>query len=193
MPVPMLYAEVPRVRLRQVLLDAGVALWVVVWTWVARGLYELVERLEGPGRSLEDAGTRIAGWRVPLLDRRLGPITSGGEAIQRAGTAQQDAVHTLALWLGVLVAVGPILWLLARYLPGRVRWAREATAASRIRAEGPALQLFALRALTNRPLVQLRRTGPDPAGDYERGDFEALANLELTELGLRPNARSGQA
>ena len=189
----MLYAEVPRVRLRQVLLDAGVALWVVVRTWVARGLYELVERLEGPGRSLEDAGTRIAGWRVPLLDRRLGPITSGGEAIQRAGTAQQDTVHTLALWLGVLVAVGPILWLLARYLPGRVRWAREATAASRIRAEGPALQLFALRALTNRPLVELRQTGPDPAGDYERGDFEALANLELTELGLRPNARSGQA
>ena len=94
-------------------------------------------------------------------------------------------VQDLALWLAVLLAAIPIVWLLSRYLPGRLRWAGEATAASRLRSEPAAAQLFALRALANRPLPKLRRTAPDPAAAYARGDYEALATLELAELGLR--------
>jgi len=180
-----LYAETSTLRLRQVLLDVGLVVWVFVWVRIGLWLNDLVERLEGPGRSIEDAGNQIAGWRVPILDRRLGPITSGGEALQRAGDTQQDVVHTLAFWLAVLLAAIPIVWLVARHLPGRLRWAREATAASRIRAQPSASQLFALRALANRSLPKLRRAEADPAGAYARGDYGALAALELAELGLR--------
>ena len=180
------YAEAPALRLRQFLLDVGSVVWVVVWARVGFWLNDLVQRLEGPGRGIEDAGSRIAGWRVPLLDRRLGPVTSGGEALQRAGETQQDVVQSLAFWLALLLAAIPIVWLLARYLPGRLRWAREASAASLIRTEPGAAQLFALRAMANRSLPMLRRAEADPAGAYGRGDYQALAALELAELGLRP-------
>ncbi len=188
----MVYAKTPALRLRQVLLDAGTVVWVAIWVRVGLWLHELVQRLEGPGRGLEDAGNRIASWRVPILGNRLGPITSGGEALQRAGSTQQDVVQTLAVWLAVLLAALPIVWLLVRYLPGRLRWAREAAAASHIRAQPGAAQLFALRAMANQPLHQLRRASADPAGAYGRGDYEALAALELAELGLGPPLAAGR-
>jgi len=181
-----LYAETPALRLRQVLFDVGLVVWILVWVRIGLWLNDLVERLEGPGRSIEDAGSQISGWRVPILDRRLGPITSGGEALQRAGSTQQDVVHTLAFWLALLLAAIPIVWLVARYVPGRLRWAREATAAGRIRSQPAAAQLFALRAMAKQPLPRLRRADPDPAAAYARGDYGALAALELAELGLRP-------
>lgn len=94
-------------------------------------------------------------------------------------------MHTLAFWLALLLAAIPIVWLLVRCLPARMRWVREATAASRIRAQPSAPQLFALRAMANRPLPKLRRAEADPAAAYARGDYGALAALELAELGLR--------
>ncbi|MDQ3680557.1 MAG: hypothetical protein M3378_08465 [Actinomycetota bacterium] len=186
-----LYAETSALRTRQILSDVGMLVWVFVWVRVGLWLNELVERLEGPGRSIEDAGVQIASWRVPILDRRIGPITSGGEALQRAGDTQQDVVHTLAFWLALGLAAIPIFWLATRYVPRRLRWSREATAASQIRAQPGASQLFALRAIANRPLSRVRRAAPDPAAAYARGDFAALAALELAELGLRsPPSRS---
>ena len=186
-----LYAETPALRLRQVLLDAGTVVWVAIWVRVGWWLHDLVRRLEGPGRGLEDAGSRIAGWRVPLLRRELGPVTSGGEALQRAGETQQDAVQALAIGLGVVLAAIPIVWLLARYLPGRLRWAREATAAGHIRNQPAAAQLFCFRAIANSPLCQLPGAAADPAGAYGRGEYEALAALELARLGLRPQLAGG--
>ncbi|MDQ6650632.1 MAG: hypothetical protein M3Z02_11060, partial [Actinomycetota bacterium] len=77
---------------------------------------------------------------------------------------------------------------LLRRLPDRLRWAREAGAAARLRAGSLNLELFAVRALAQRPLVELARLGPDPAGAYRRNEpvvVEALAGLELMALGLR--------
>jgi hypothetical protein len=102
--------------------------------------------------------------------------------------AQQDAVSTLAMVLALLLALVPIVWLLARYLPGRFRWARDATAARAFLEVGDE-RLFALRALAHQPLDRLRRIAPDPAASYERGDpgvVAALAALELQSLGLDP-------
>jgi hypothetical protein len=53
----MLYAETPALRLRQVLLDVGLVIWVLVWVRIGLWLNDLVQRLEGPGRGIEDAGT----------------------------------------------------------------------------------------------------------------------------------------
>jgi hypothetical protein len=43
--------------------------------------------------------------------------------------------------------------------------------------------------VANRPLRQLHRVTPDPAGDLRAGDYEALADLELRALGLRARPR----
>jgi hypothetical protein len=99
--------------------------------------------------------------------------------------AQQEVVHQLALWLGVVVAAVPVVALLLVWLPHRVTWAREAGAAGRLRLDGADLELFAIRAVANRPLRQLHQVSPDPAGDLRAGEYEALAELELRALGLR--------
>jgi hypothetical protein len=57
----------------------------------------------------------------------------------------------------------------------------EATAAGRL----PPDELLALRALATRPLRELLGVSSDPVGDYRAGRWEALADLERRELGLR--------
>jgi len=43
--------------------------------------------------------------------------------------------------------------------------------------------------VANRPLRELRRVTPDPAGALRAGEYEALADLELRALGLRAEVR----
>jgi hypothetical protein len=202
-----LYAETAGLRGRQVLIDLAVVAWTAAWAWAGVTLYRLVEKLAVPGARLEQAGGGFAGdvseiqqkvGRIPVVGGDLqgpfGRLAGVGQTLADAGATQQQVVHQLALWLGVLVAAVPIVTLLLAWLPGRVSWAREAGAASRLRLAGADLELFALRAVANRPLRQLRRVTPDPAGALRSGDFEALADLELRSLGLRvgsPITRGG--
>jgi hypothetical protein len=192
-----LYAEVTGVRVRQILLDVTLLVWVVVWIRIGMRVHDLVDALAGPGERLEDAGGSFAGSvtrlgsradNLPIVGRRLGDafgsVASGGRALERAGVAQQDAVHALALWLAVILALLPIVWALFRYLPGRVRWVREATAAARLRTSAADLRLFALRALVTVPLSELHKVSADPARDYDAGRFRELAAVELASLGL---------
>jgi hypothetical protein len=193
-----LYAESPGVRTRQILLDTGMALWIVLWVKVGQGVYHAVERLRGAGRTMEAAGQGFAEkldgvartiGRTPVVgDRLRDPFTGAADAgrtLQRAGVAQDHATHTVALWLGILLALIPILYLLVRWLPPRVRWVREATAVARLRIDAPDLELFALRAVVRRPLWELQRACADPAAALATRDFEPLARLELAALGLR--------
>ncbi|MDQ3733255.1 MAG: hypothetical protein M3400_04515, partial [Actinomycetota bacterium] len=109
-----------------------------------------------------------------------------GDQLRDAGQSEQDAVAALALGLALVIAVLPILWALFRWLPRRLRWIREAAAARRVIDD---VELFALRALTNRSLSELATVGPAPAAAWKSGDQAtslALAELELSALGLRP-------
>jgi hypothetical protein len=193
-----LYAETSGLRARQVLGDLAVVAWTAAWVWAGVTLYRLVEKLAVPGARLEQAGGGFAGdvaeirqkvGRVPVVGNELqgpfGRLAGVGQTLADAGATQQQVVHQLALWLGVLVAAVPIVTLLLAWLPRRVSWAREAGAASRLRLAGADLELFALRAVANRPLRQLHRVTPDPTGALRAGDYEALADLELRALGLR--------
>ena len=193
-----LYAETAGLRARQVLGDLAVVAWTAAWVWAGATLYRLVDKLAVPGARLEQAGGGFAGdvaeiqqkvGRVPVVGGELqgpfGRLAGVGQTLADAGSTQQQVVHQLALWLGVLVAAVPIVILLLAWLPRRVAWAREAGAASRLRLAGADLELFALRAVANRPLRQLHRVTPDPAGALRGGDYEALADLELRALGLR--------
>jgi hypothetical protein len=193
-----LYAEVPALRLRQLVRDALVLLWVALWVWIGTGVYDLVNRLQAPGRTMQQAGERFAetldglGRRLaeaPLfgevLAAPLEAAAGAGRALEEAGLTQQEVVAELAFWLAMLLAAIPILLLLILYLPGRIRWVREAGAAQLFRLASGDLYVFALRAVANRPLDELRRATPDPGGDLASGDYQALAALELEALGLR--------
>ena len=198
-----LYAETAGLRARQLLGDLVVVAWTAAWVWAGMTLYRLVEKLAVPGARLEQAGGGFAGdvseiqqkiGRLPVVGDQLqdpfGRLAGVGQTLADAGATQQQVVHQLALWLGVLVAAVPIAALLVAWLPRRVSWAREAGAASRLRLAGADLELFALRAVANRPLRQLHRVTPDPAGALRAGEFEGLAELELRALGLRVPRRS---
>ena len=193
-----IYAETPGFRTRQIVADLALAAWVFLWIRIGLRVKELVDALGAPGRTVEDAGRGFAGnlesaarevADVPVVGDALGsPLEAAagaGRALQRAGAEQQDVVHTLAVWLGILLAVVPILFALYHWLPRRVHWMREATAAERLRVASKDLHLFALRAIATRPLHELRRATEDPAAAFAKGDYEALAAIELREMGLK--------
>ena len=198
-----LYAEQAPLRLRQVAVDLVVAAWVAGWAWLGVAVYRLVSRLAGAVGRVERAGDDFAGnmrtvhdkvGRVPLVGAELrapfGRLGEVGQTLAGAAHDQQQVVHQLAWWLGVLLAAVPIVTVLLLWLPPRVRWAREAAAAARLRQGGADLHLFALRAVANRPLRQLRRVTDDPAGALAAGDYEGLAALELRALGLSTGRRA---
>lgn len=192
-----LYAEVPYFKTRQILLDVAVLLWIVVWVRIGFRTRELVARLAEPGRDLEAAGGGFArnldsiSERVPDVpfvgDALRSPFEAAagaGRTLESAGQTHQDVVLTLATWLGLLLALIPILYITIKVLPARVLWIRDASAASRLRLDAEDLQLFALRAVANRPLHELQRACADPARALAVGDYKPLAELELGALGL---------
>jgi hypothetical protein len=193
-----LYAEVPHFRNRQIRNDLLVALWSFLWIRAGMAIHDLVTKLAGPGDFVERAGRRWSGGvtevggrlaEVPLVgdDIQSGfeRLAGAGDFLRNAGQAQQNAVHDLALWLGLLLALIPISIVVLLWLPRRLRWMREAAAASHIRVDADDLHLFALRAIARRSLEELRSATPDPAKAYATGDYEPLAALELQALGLR--------
>ncbi|MFX0595229.1 hypothetical protein [Melissospora conviva] len=212
-----IYADRPRVALRQLLADLLVVAWVYVAVRGALWLHDLVAQLAVPGRKLEEAGGGLAGnfaevggkvGRVPLVgDELTSPFERAAQAAQSvadAGADQQALVGRLALALTVAVLIFPLGIVLFGWLPLRLRWIRRAGAARALRAAPAGRDLLALRALTNQPLRRLTRIDPDVAQAWRRGDpatVEALAALELRALGLRatpaaarrPAAEAGDA
>ncbi|MEX2430929.1 MAG: hypothetical protein WD645_03310 [Dehalococcoidia bacterium] len=194
----MLYAELPLYRARQIFIDLFVLAWVVVWMLIGRFIFELIAKLAEPARLIQGAGDDLAENAsgaagrvdgVPLLGRYLeAPFQSlerTGRTLQEAGGNQEDAVLTIALWLGILVAALPILFVLLQWGVRRRAWMRQASAARRIRSDPGNLQLLALRAVATRPLADLWMAGDDPAEAYRSGDYARLAALELNRLGLK--------
>lgn len=196
-----LYAELPWARVRQVAADVLTLTWTLLWIRLGSRAHELVSRLAGAGREVEEAGTGLADASrqivervadTPLVGRALqvpfDAVVGVGTTLAQAGQAQQDAVHTLALWVGVAVVAVPVVLALRSYLPWRLGWIRAATDAVAVRDGAGDLHLFALRAVARRPLRELRRVSDDPARDLREGRHRRLAELELHALGLRAGA-----
>ncbi|GAB3324966.1 hypothetical protein GCM10027451_49570 [Geodermatophilus aquaeductus] len=197
-----LYASRPDRRLGQVLADVGLLAWIVLWVVVARVVHGAVLVLAEPGQAVEDLGSSVADSMgsaasaaedVPVVgDELSAPFDALGNAagsVSGAGQAAQDAVGTLATVLAVVLVVLPVGWLLARWLPWRVGWVREASAAARLagRAE-PDLELLAARAVATAPLSRLAALPPGTGAAWRAGDpaaVRALAALEAGRLGLR--------
>lgn len=192
------YAETPALRSRQLLRDAAVALWVLLWVRVGAAVHDAVQGLAAPGRSLARAGRDLTDGLSGAADRAgdvprvgdelsapLDAASAAGESLARAGEAQQEAVGLLALVLALVVAGLPVLVVLLWWLPSRLAFARGHRAARALRGDD---ELWALRAALHRPLPELAQLGPDAVGRWRRGEpgaAEALAALERRAVGLR--------
>ena len=202
-----LYAHLPVQRTRQLAADVGMLAWILLWVLVARTVHGAVLVLAGPGRAVEDLGNSVAGNMqsaagvaedVPIVGDELAApfhaLAEAGGTVTGAGQAVQDAVGTLAAVLAVVLVVLPVGWLLLRWLPWRLRWAREAAAARQLITGTPDLELLALRAMVTAPLPRLAALPQGTGAAWRAGDpaaVRALAGLELHRLGLRLPAEPG--
>jgi hypothetical protein len=201
-----MYADRLPTAVRQLLTDLLVVFWVYAWIRAGIWINDMVEKLGVPGQKLQEAGAGIAGnlgdiggkvGRVPLVgDELTAPFNNAADAansLAEAGRQQQEVVDNLALTMALLIIAVPLALVLFAWLPLRLRWMRRAAVAVKVRNEPAGQDLLALRALATRPLNELSRLGPDIAQSWRNGDaaaVQALAALELKELGLKP-AKSG--
>ncbi len=113
-----LYSALPLVRARQIAADTAALAGIVVSVLVGIAVAALIRPLGDLGRSMEESGTRLSGsmtdaadalGRLPLVgDAARGPFedASGiGSGLVQAGRDQQSLVGTIALVLGLLVAL----------------------------------------------------------------------------------------
>src|SRR6476659_1150670 len=130
-----LYADAPVRRTVQLAGDLLVAAWVGLWIKIGLVVHHLTDALAKPGEQIEHGAGDLAGklrdaghavGQVPLVGDAAGkPFEGAGGAADQlaaAGRAQAEAVHTLAFWLGLCVALIPILIVLAIHLPLRIRF-----------------------------------------------------------------------
>lgn len=203
------YAETPARRTRQIIADLFAIVVLVLCWWLGDLVHDVTAELAGPGRILASAGAELAermndagsiAGEVPLVGEQLqDALSRGGDAgrsIEAAGIEQQHDVATLATTLGWVTGGVPALVVVALWLPRRLRFAWQAGQASELRRRGAGLELFAFRALARQPVGALARLPKDPAAGWRDRDpevIEALAALELRQLGLRPRNASPPA
>ena len=139
--------------------------------------------LAGPGRqtaesasslagSLTDAGDSLGGLPV-VGDSVSAPFDTAAGASDRLAEAGREEVRTvqrLADLLGLSIALIPILVVGLFFVPRRLRFVREATAAQRFIDADADLDLFALRAMTHQPMHVLARVSDDPVAALRDGD-----------------------
>lgn len=201
------YSARPQRLALQLASDVCVVLWIYIWFRVGRLVHDTLVQVAGVGYRIEGSAGKVSGSLaqagqsaagVPLVGDRLGrPLADAGRQvgdISGAGRSAGDTLANLATPLGWAVALGPILLVLALWLPRRWRFARRAGEAAEMSSSPAGEELLALRALTNRPLHELRHATADPMTAWRENDPEAiraLANLELRTVGVPRRPRVG--
>lgn len=196
-----LYSDYPARRSAQIIADLVAVALIAVAVWVGTLVYAAIAVLAAFGKTIEDAGDGFeqtmadAGdtlGGVPLIGdgiRQPFDAASGaGTLLAQAGRAQQDLVMTAALIIAIVVAVIPILLVVAIWMRRRLSWARRATQARNLSRLPDGPDLLALRALVNSDFRELHDIDGEPVDAWRRGDrkvVRALAQLELREAGVR--------
>ncbi|ANW62812.1 hypothetical protein MMUR_62750 [Mycolicibacterium murale] len=195
------YATTPRRLLLQLISDAVVLTWSVIWVTVGVAVHSAIATIAAVGRqvqsgangladNLESAGDSVSG--VPWIgdDLRDGLVSAGEAALDVAGAGGElnSTASWLAWVLALAVASPPILAIAMPWLALRIRFARRKWTALTLAATPAGEQLLAMRALANRPLRKLTSVSLDPVGAWRREDavtIRGLAALELRAAGIR--------
>ena len=196
-----LYSDFPARRIRQVFGDLFAVALIAVWISIGVFVYNLIVGLASFGVQMADAGgqfretmTEVSATLgdVPLIGSGIRAPFDGasdaGAALETAGLEQQALVQSIATWLGVGVAVVPVLTILVLWLVPRIRFAMRASATAAQLKAGVSLDLLALRALSSQRLSTVLAVDADPLAAWRRGDpavVRQLAQLELESSGVR--------
>lgn len=186
-------------RLR--LVDGAIALWVAVWFVMGAGtavsvwrLGELGTTLSRSGQALDDAGDALQQLgRIPVVGDR--PEQLGNDVRQTAaevtvrGRETRRELRRLSVLLGLTVAFLPSGLVLGPYVPRRLarrRFAREVERRLRSDPDDPALDRYlAEQAMFTLSPAQLLAWSPPGSGEPPDGRVRALADAELSRIGLR--------
>jgi hypothetical protein len=197
-----LYADRPTRVLSQLIGDLVVVIVGYLAVRLGIATHSRVAELAGPGRDAEATARELDGQLrgaagnirdTPLVGDTLAApfkaLASTSRDLAAEAQAYQDSVERLATLTGFLVAGVILVVLLMLWLPRRLAWIVEASAASRlVRRSDAGSDLLAVRALARQPLPVLARLDPAVVAGWRAGDpaaTGALAALELDELGLR--------
>lgn len=196
-----IYSDYPGQSTRQVLMDVVALVSITLWVWLGVELYHLVSEMRVYGEKMETAGEGIRGTMADIGET-LGGVpfigdgirepfdaaSAAGAELELAGVEQQEAVHQLALVLGIGLAVVPVLTIVALWLVPRLRFVARASTARSMASQVAGTDLLALRAIAHQNLGALARIDPDVAGKWRAGDpatISRLAELELRAAGVR--------
>jgi hypothetical protein len=190
----------PRLAL-QVVSDVLVLAWIYVWYRIGVAVHDAVTSAASVGYRIQNSAGGVAGnldeagrnvGSAPFVGPPLsGPLRSAAEQIGGLASSGRDLGDRLtgfATPAGWLVALVPILLVVAFWLPARLRFARRAGSTAELAQSPAGEELLALRALVHQPLPVLQRVAPDPLIAFRSGDpdaVRALARLELVDAGVR--------
>src|SRR5436305_5125724 len=199
----MLYPDLARARLGYVVADLAAVLWVAAWLYAGDLVYHAVMTLStlangviAAGQQVNDAVSHVqhAVGSLPLvgpaLSGDLNPLHGVPHAVVTTGYQGLQAIHHLALLLGVVVAGVPLLVVVLIYFPLRRRKARGFRSLARIvrqpgaNAVAATMQVLAARALYTLPYDRLLRYSRDPIGEWREGRYYNLARAAMAEEGL---------
>ncbi len=213
----ILYATRPGRRLWQIVSDLATVIWIVGWWWVGRLLDSSIRVLAEPARMASGAISTVHDGIAGAADR-AGSVPGLGESIRQpldeaargladlSGSvgSQIVAIERVATLAGWIVFLAPLALWLTIWLPRRVRFIRNATAAVRFLDSSADLDLFALRAMATQPMHRIAEISDDPVRAWHERDqvtIGRLARLSLEADGLRfpvewgalPDARATSA
>jgi hypothetical protein len=183
-------------------IDVILVLWLLLWCAIGYTLGRTVNELSGlsdgvigAGEGVSDAAGALGDFAdVPLIgggiDAIADRIDAIGQGTVQKGEASKDAIFNVSLLIGLVVALGPTIPLLAVWLVIRAPLSRERRRIGRaLDAGDPGLDGYlALRAATRFPYSRIAGVTSDPWGDLQAGRHTALASMELTRLGLTRRA-----
>jgi len=202
-----LYPDVYSRRFLWMFADLLLVGWVVACVLLGRFVDHLVLKLDVLAQGVIGTGRTFNSWlisleqaipnNVPFVSDPLRHQVEllrqhSGEPLISAGQAGSNAVHTLGLILGILVAALPIALFLFIYLPRRIRLiydmqgihqtVRRALARPQLTAQ--TMEFLAARAMFTQPYHRLLRYSSNPVEDWHARRYEPLARAELERHGL---------
>ena len=193
----------------RVLGDAFAVCWTVTWGYLGWLVYQTVLGLEVVADGITNTGSTFNGWiasfrhavpgGIPLLTQFLLNTADSlrrysGDPLVSSGHQIHQAIIQLAVVLGLLIALPPILLVFVPYMWWRWRDMRETGAAlafvriaSLTGRSEQARAVLAYRAVSTLSFRQLMSASADPVGDLTHHRYERLSGAMLKKAGLKPS------